>query len=449
MKHRFKFKISLLYTLFLAVLLAITLTGVLFLAKHYLEKEAENQLIDEVSDFCMDLKREKMLPDSSSFSYYYDDGVVLSIYDNSGNHLEGFMPNDFPTDVPFRSEKIYQLKKRDHYWIYQDRTLVLQEKSYRIRGIYTLDLLTGMINKVLHVWIFFIPLFLFLVGFIGYRMLNRNMIPVYQMTKMADTITNSGDLSIRLPDSSGKDELAYLCQTFNSMLDHLQEMFARESQFTSDAAHELRTPVAVIQAHCEYSLEELPLTVELRKELLIIQKKNQAMSELINQLLIIARAENGTFHPNFEENDLFILAETVCKDLQPKADTRHIQLHLVNELASPDIVCDTHLMNRLLSNLIDNSILYGKEGGETTVLLKTTPDDILIQIRDNGIGISQEEQNKIWYRFYRVDASHSQTEGSGLGLSMVQWIAKLHHGFVDVQSIPEIGSIFSVHLPNH
>ena len=205
------------------------------------------------------------------------------------------------------------------------------------------------------------------------------------------------------------------------MLNHLEEIFLRETQFTSDAAHELRTPLSVISSHCEYCLEDLPLTEEIRAELTIIYKKAQSMSDLINQLLMIARAESGTNH--------------------------HIRLHLSNHTEDSKIYCDVSLIIQIFSNLIENAINYNTEYGHVDVILENESEGFRIQIKDTGIGIAPDEIDKIWNRFYRVDASHSQVTGFGLGLFMVRWMVEIHHGKIEVQSIPNLGSIFTVYLP--
>lgn len=231
------------------------------------------------------------------------------------------------------------------------------------------------------------------------------------------------------------------------MLNHLEEIFLRETQFTSDAAHELRTPLSVISSHCEYCLEDLPLTEEIRAELIIIYKKAQSMSDLINQLLMIARAESGTYQLNLEEVDLDFILESILEELEEKASNHHIRLHLSNHTEDSKIYCDVSLIIQIFSNLIENAINYNTEYGHVDVILENESEGFRIQIKDTGIGIAPDEIDKIWNRFYRVDASHSQVTGFGLGLFMVRWMVEIHHGKIEVQSIPDLGSIFTVYLP--
>lgn len=443
-----KYKITLWYTGLLAILVASNLIGVLYFAEKYIVEEAKIELNDEVSEFCRELRKFQNISSELVRIRYYDDGVVLSIYDEQETLLDGFFSDEFPSEMEFEAGNIRELKQGSNYWVILDQKLETEKETYWIRGIYTLDLLYGMRRRVLQLWVMLVPFLLVLIAYMGYRMLKHVLNPIYNMTKMADDITRSNNLSLRLPEPTTKDELAYLLQTFNYMLQHLEEMFCQETQFTSDAAHELRTPISVISSHCEYCLEELELGEEIRKEFMIINQKANAMAELINQLLMIARAESGTYQPNFEEADLEILVESVVDELREKADIRRIQLCIENGMTQSILFVDIHLLIQILLNLIENAINYGREGGRVEIILKNEEQGILIQVRDDGIGIAPEEIDKIWNRFYRVDASHSQVKGFGLGLFMVRWMVEMHHGSVEVQSMPGVGSIFSVYLPS-
>ena len=445
MKNSLKYKITFSYTILLAILVSATLFGLLSFSEYYIIDGAKTELADELSDFCKELKNH---PDNQfSHSRYYDDGVLLSIYNENQTFLNGLYPDEFPEETPLQLGNTRELTKDKHHWIFKDRQFQIQGKTYWLRGIYSLDLLNGLHKQILKFWLILVPSFLLIISFVGYRMLKRMLHPVYTITKMADDITKSNNLSLRLPKPQTNDELAYMSNTFNYMLNHLEEIFSRETQFTSDAAHELRTPISVISSHCEYCLEDLELTKELRSELTIIYKKAKSMSDLINQLLMIARAESGTYKLNLEEVELGFLLESILEEYTENASKRHIQLHLTNLTKDSTIQCDISLMMQAFSNLIQNAINYNRENGYVDVILENEPNGILIQVKDTGIGIAANEIDKIWNRFYRVDSSHSQIAGFGLGLFMVRWIIKAHHGKIEVQSIPSLGSIFTVHLP--
>lgn len=442
-----KYKITLWYTGIITVVLLLVFACVLLFAGHFYVKEAKLELRDEHLDFFKEIEKTGDITSVLQWAQYYDDGVVLSVYNENKHLIWGFYPDDFPIETPFEDKSLREIHKDGAYWILTDRTAEIGGRQYYIRAIYDLTLLSGMRGKLVYFMFIVIPFLALFTGFLGYRMIRRALQPIYAITKMANDITHSSDLSLRLPATESKDELSYLTETFNYMLHHLEDIFNRESQFTSDAAHELRTPISVIISHCEYCLEELKLDGEMKEELQIINKKAHAMSKLVSQLLMIARAESNTYYPEFEETDLALLIETVLEELKAKAAERNISLKLICEPEPQMLLCDFNLMMQLLLNLIQNAINYGRDGGTVEVTLKKENEHYQIHVRDDGIGIPEDCLDKIWGRFFRVDASHSKKEGSGLGLFMVKWIAELHGGSAKVKSMTDLGSIFTVSLP--
>ncbi len=446
-QNRIKYKITLWYTGILAAVLLAGVFCVLQIVRNHFRQDAVTELNDEASDFAKELERAaEPLSDISRLNFY-DDGVTLAIFDAEGNLVHGLYPDGFPLDTGFSAGNIRTIRKNRDVWMLLDRPVLISGEKYWIRAAYTLSLVEHLLGGLLSGMLLLIPVLLLCAALIGYRMLRRALHPIYAINRMVNDITHSSDLSLRLPDSAAGDELSCLTETFNYMLDHVEGMFQQEVQFTSDAAHELRTPISVILSHCEYCLEELELSQELREELTVIHKRANSMSDLVSQLLMIARAENGSYQPDFEETDLRVLAETVLEELQEKASGRGIQLRCQCRMAQPTVTCDFGLMMRLLINLVENGINYGREYGLVMVELEDMNDEYLIRVRDNGIGIPPESLEKIWNRFYQVDKSRTDSSGFGLGLPMVKWIAGIHKGRVEVKSMPDIGSVFCVYLP--
>jgi signal transduction histidine kinase len=262
------------------------------------------------------------------------------------------------------------------------------------------------------------------------------------------------------------------------MLDRLEEAFQREKQFTADASHELRTPISVILAQCEYSLELAETKEDYQEALQVIEEQGFKMKELVSQLLFFARMEQGHESLHLSKVNISQLTAKICEE--------QIALHSVEEnnaniqLATdiePDIISsvDQALFIRLLTNLISNAYQYGKSDGHITVTLACQPANqssfpvtdssnlptydsaVCLTVSDDGIGIASEHLPYIWNRFYQADpartasaASNSQggeAAGAGLGLSMVKAIAAVHGGSAAVDSAPGQGSIFTVTLP--
>ena len=239
----------------------------------------------------------------------------------------------------------------------------------------------------------------------------------------------------------------HLTQKFNEMFERLQKSFEDEKQFTADVSHELRTPIAVLISQCEYLLDDPMLTVEEQSEVQILLEQSRRMSRLVSQLLMIARDEQSVSTEDFEEIDLGMLAEIVAEELEGEARKKQIVIH--RKIEEDQIICgDQTLLMRMLMNLIQNAVAYGKEGGSIWIRITGGSGQVKGQIRDNGIGISQEHLDKIWNRFYRVDKSRSRKNGgTGLGLSMVKWIVKVHGGEISVESKEGEGTTFTFWFP--
>ena len=233
----------------------------------------------------------------------------------------------------------------------------------------------------------------------------------------------------------------------DAVADRLECSFKAETQFTSDASHELRTPVTVILAECDTLERTQPTAEDYQEGMGVIRRQAQQMSRLIGQLLHITRLEQGTQKTYMERADLSALAEAVCEQqrLIAPAGTELT-------LDAPELVevqADVLLMTRVLNNLIANAFRYGKDGGHVSVTVRRENGWAVLAVRDDGIGIAPEQQERIWQRFYQVDPARSGGEGTGLGLYMVRQIARLHGGTAEVDSAPGQGSTFTVRIPAH
>ena len=179
----------------------------------------------------------------------------------------------------------------------------------------------------------------------------------------------------------------------------------------------------------------------------MIRRQAQQMSRLIGQLLHITRLEQGTQKTYMERADLSALAEAVCEQQRLIAPAG---TELMLDAPEPvEVQADVLLMTRVLNNLIANAFRYGKDGGHVSVTVRRENGWAVLAVRDDGIGIAPEQQERIWQRFYQVDPARSGGEGTGLGLYMVRQIARLHGGTAEVDSAPGQGSTFTVRIPAH
>jgi heavy metal sensor kinase len=286
----------------------------------------------------------------------------------------------------------------------------------------------------------------------GYWLADRAMRPVHTITQAAQSIGET-DLSRRL-NMHSKDELGELANTFDGMLGRLQAAFERQRQFVADASHELRTPLTIVNLETSRSLTSPRKPEDYRQALAIIQNENNFMTALVNDLLTLARMDAGQAVLERQAVDLSDVAVDTMERLAPLAERSGVRLE-VGDLPEVRILGDRQHLVRMVSNLVDNGIKYAA-GEDKKVSIETgvSGESAWVRVSDNGPGIAAENLPHVFDRFYRIDQSRTRGEevssgaqapgGSGLGLSIVQWIAKSHGGEIKVESQVGAGTTFEV-----
>lgn len=412
---------------------------------------AQMHLRERVQESADEIELEDGEFEIDSDFYSLDNNVYLALYDTGGNFLYGKVPPGLEQAPQFEDGKIQTVKSGTEQWYVYDVQYEMENgQEFYIRGVVSVTETQKEFLIAVRFAVILLPLTVILTALIGYRLIRRTLLPVRQMTETVQEIQKDGDLSRRIGVSqeTGKDEFYQLAGTFDGMLESLEQAFLRERQFTSDVSHELRTPVSVILAQCEASLNRTDLSEEQRKEILLIRKKAGEMSQMISQLLLLSRADQGRQQLNKEEINISELTEIIVEEHKMLAQRRKIEVHTKIE---PNITgyLDESFYIRMLDNLISNAVSYGKEDGNIKVTLHQIPSGVRGTVEDDGIGISRDDQVHIWERFYRVDASRTGKEDgshSGLGLSMAKWIAQAHGGNVRVESELGKGSCFTFEL---
>ncbi|WP_227017008.1 sensor histidine kinase [Sinanaerobacter chloroacetimidivorans] len=268
-----------------------------------------------------------------------------------------------------------------------------------------------------------------------------------RLRELAGTISNidASRLDKRLPVDGSQSELSALASAINSMLNRIDEAYGSQVRFVSDASHELRTPISVIQGYANL-LDRWGKNdqVTMQEAIDAIKSESENMKELIEQLLFLARGDNETLHLYPEVFDVSEMIEEIIKETQ-MIDPLHTFRMKATE---PNLIyADRQLMKQALRILIDNSIKYTPENGEIVVGVKGETDQIRISVQDNGIGIDAQNLPYIFDRFYRSDESRARkTGGSGLGLSIMKWIIDRHGGTIEVLSRKDIGTRTTIHL---
>ena len=304
-----------------------------------------------------------------------------------------------------------------------------------VRGIASVTKAESSLQITLRLSMILFPIMVILLACLGYFFIHRTLKPVAKITATAREIYEKEDLSKRIGLESGKDEIHELAQTFDRMLEKLEAAFEREKQFTSDASHELRTPVTVILSQCEYLLEDAELSKEERESVEVIRRKAQNMARMISQLLFLSRADQNRQTIHKEYLDLTLLTEIAVEEQQEFAQARGIRIETEIQDGIHGMADET-LFIRIWMNLIGNAIVYGRDGGWIKVGLSQRGEVVRGSVQDNGIGIAEKHLPRIWERFYQVESSRSAREetSSGLGLPMVKWIVEAHGGTITAES---------------
>lgn len=291
------------------------------------------------------------------------------------------------------------------------------------------------------------PVILIAAGLGGYWISRRALTPVDQITATAESIS-IGNLSERLKVPKTSDELQRLSETLNRMLARLDVSVERRSQFTADASHELRAPVSLIRTTAELAVQDGRTNTEYHEDMAQILAEAERTSQLIDSLLLLARADAGQGGLQHELTDVSrSVAEAINQGRKLAAPKRIV---LKTDPSIPQVVVhgDAEALRRLFFILIDNAIKYTPDEGQIQIRVDLLEGKAAITVADTGIGIAETDQPHIFDRFWRADKVRSRgTGGAGLGLSIARWIVDQHNGSIEVRSSPGQGSAFTVKIP--
>ena len=281
-----------------------------------------------------------------------------------------------------------------------------------------------------------------------YFLTKKTLTPLQKLTSEVSQI-QAQNLSTQLAVPNSKDEIAQLTSSFNEMLARLDNAFSTQKQFSANAAHELRTPLAVLQTNLEvFEKKQEPEMVEYRQLFTMIKEQTARLSQLVGTLLDMTNLKSV---PRTDQVTLEELVDEVFCDLDPVAEKAGISIHFnnsANQDSHTDVTGSYVLLYRAVYNLVENAIKYNRPHGSVSVSVKQENGQAMVLVTDTGIGISPENQKKIFDPFFRVDKSRSRAMGgAGLGLALVDSIAKEHGGTVNVLESSEAGSTIALMLP--
>jgi len=278
----------------------------------------------------------------------------------------------------------------------------------------------------------------------GWWFVSRALRPIESISAAAVKIS-AGDLSQRINVAEAESELGQLAAVLNSTFARLESAFAQQKQFASDAAHELRTPVAVILTQTQTALNRERDAASYKETVEACQRAAQRMRKLIKSLLELARLDAGQEKLKRLQFDFSKTVEDCVELIRPIAEERRVKI--IPELEPLEISGDSERLAQVVTNLLTNAIQYNRDGGEVRVKLKIKDGFAALKISDTGTGISTEDLPHVFKRFYRGDKSRTGASNSGLGLAISKAIVEAHGGTIEVASKEDAGAIFRVKLP--
>lgn len=438
-----KLRIAVWLTLLMGLLAVLLLAFLLSISKVVAAQSSMTQLSQTVRN---NLSQTGMtngrLALGDSFSFYQD-GVSTLIYSREKALLAGQIPVSFSIEEEFQNGITRVVNAGGGQYLVLDLWLPMGwDSGVWLRGLMEVPENRQLTASLLRVALIVMPAFMALAALGSYWIARRAFRPLDSIMSAAASINEAQDLSRRIGLPPGRDEFSQLAATFDQLFQRLEKSFESEQQFAADASHELRTPVSIIKGACEYA-EKYDETPEERLETIsMIHRQANRMSQLISQLLSMTRLDQGTETAKLEPVKLNDLIRSLCQE--QAYDPDRLILELQEEVTA---AADPALLSRLIQNLVENGFKYGRPDGCVWISVRQSGGEILLEVRDNGMGIPSEQQDKIWQRFYRADPARSGEGGTGLGLAIVQQIAHLHGGYMTLESVPRVGSAFTLHLP--
>lgn len=413
-------------------------------------------------------------------NFNHDDNHVRKILlTKTGDIINGTYPEEklsrFPVrrkDRPFR-----RIKCDSGYYYMLDLTVHKKDKatgeyrSFIIRGIGKASDFDSPYKTMKYSLYLFTFIIVFIGGILIIFVSRRLTLPMKDIEKITDQIRKDDDfLKQRIEYHSEFKEIDAMIEANNRLITQMEKLYESQKQFTSDVAHELRTPVSVIMAECQYIKKYGSDPSDYSEALSVIERQTKKTNQIIEQLLTLSRLDQGRIQNDFELADIREIVESVCAN-ELLAAQKNITIR--KDLEETFAFINVALFSSAVKNLINNALKYSNENSCIEVNLrtesaalakenaaapasapapkgdrkkKTAAGTVVFQVRDHGCGMSPAVLNHVFDRFYRADASRS-SDGFGLGLSIVQKIVEYHHGLITVESMEGEGSTFTVYLP--
>ena len=326
-------------------------------------------------------------------------------------------------------------------------TLAVPGGTYRVQVGESIGPYESTTTRFAHVMVTSMPLLLIIAVTGGFWLSRRALLPVDRLTREARQIT-ARSLGQRLEVTQTRDEIQRLAETLNAMLERLDHSFRRIEQFTADASHELKTPLAVMRTMAEVPLRIPSSETEYREALTGIVAELGRTSKLVDDLLYVARGDSGTSAMTAMRTDFASVVRSAAAQGKSMAQARRLSFHEEVGDAPIWVDGDPDALRRLVLIVLDNATKYTPSPGAVTLKAFRQDDLARVEVIDTGIGIDATDLPHVFDRFYRADKARSRDSyGTGLGLAIARWIVVAHGGTIEVASVRGRGSVFSIRLP--
>jgi heavy metal sensor kinase len=450
-----RFRLTVWYSLTLAVVLGLLAVASYFAMRASMHRAVDVDLryrLSGVEEFLESQHTANLseLPDEMAKKSTL--GVLFQIFDDSGkliyqsdplasHHIRPPVPSVSGASIVYRELSTgWPVRLAAQSVSFAGRTIIV-EVAQPLRFHY------ASIREFARALLISIPLLDVIAACMGYWLSGRVLAPVNQIVEDARAI-DSNRLSQRVSVPHARDELRRLAETLNSMLDRIEVAVRRIRQFTADASHELRAPLTLIQTAAEYSVRRERGHAELVEAMEKVLRESKRTSQLIDNLLLLARADSDEEVLKPGPVPLNSLLREAVDRARQLAISKNIQIGTDIDGTPFDVRGESALLQRLLFILIDNAVKYTPENGTVNVSLRSTEDYALIGVADTGMGIAAEDLPHVFDRFWRADKVRSRNVGgTGLGLSIAKWIVEKGGGTLRVESVVGQGSKFEVRLP--
>ena len=455
-------KLTLWYSFIMVVIASLMIGFLLYVVRRVTIDSVQKKLVDTIIKASKEIEYEENISEEDDIYIEYGDayieidedyikernGVYIALYNLESDLLYGSLPPlDNIEKLPAFSEEIKEVEEEGlRYYIYDMQVKDKRLKNLWVRGIVMpTDGLRDM-SRISLIAVYTLPILVLISVLMGYMMARGALKPIESIRESALKIGSGMDLNRHIDIGEGDDELHKLVKVFNDMFDRLYNSFEKEKRFASDASHELRTPMTVIIAECEY-LNSIKENESLSRDeylggLEVIYRQARRMNDIIKNLLDFTRLGKNFYEK--EPINISELIKGICHDMRLiNADNNII---LSEEIEDEIYVyANKNLVYRMLVNIISNAYTYGKKDGHIYVSLYKDKE-VNIVIKDDGIGILDKDLSHIFERFYRAESSRTG-KGTGLGLAMAMEIARWHGGDISVESEENKGSGFGITLP--